>query len=87
MPYSMVISGDVYDIVFTKQQNSAYTVWAKHGQNTKILLGTVYKLPFGWTAVLGFRQPHALPSVNGFITRWKAREYLVNAYQHEGSAA
>jgi len=73
--FSHVVDGKVLDVHCKKVKSNKghYIVYLGD-----IYLGQVFKLRFGWSVVTA--QVHPFMGLSGFISKWKAYEVLLKAF-------
>jgi len=76
MPLSIILDKKVYDFKFIQNERLSYiyNFYLTH-KNTDLLIGQVFKMKLGWTAVS--HQAHRMNNIAGFKTRIDAAEYML----------
>lgn len=77
MPLSIIYKGEIVDFKFKqhKRQPYHYSFWLTPTKGKDIIMGQVFKLQTGWTAVS--YKAHEMNNISGFKTRTDAAEYIV----------
>jgi len=74
MPLSIIVHKKVWDFKFKQQNEYTYAFYLTR-KDTDILIGQVFKLKGGWSAVS--HQAHRMNNIAGFKTRVDAAEYML----------
>lgn len=74
MPYSIKVDGQFHDVIFRRISTGLY-----HANLNGSFLGSFRKLRSGWAVVSVINVEGTLRHVEGFKTRWKALEYLIES--------
>lgn len=88
--YSAQYNGKVLDFQFlphltlsAKEDRKSYTFSLVETKKIKYRVGIIFPSRRGWTAVSSYPQPKGLGLVDGFVSRHKAAEFLLQINDSE----